>query len=586
MILRTPQFLERALDDLAYGATMRSSPTLFQTRPATMTRSVQLRAMTVDEGARSVEAVIATEARVQVLDMTTFRIIDEVLLARGAELPDQVVLLDSHNRGLVELIRGRVRHMRVDGPAIVGTLFFDDDDRSEIAWQKIRSGSLTDVSVGYTLIEATDIPPGHSKTVGGVSYAAGDVTLRVATKWKPREVSLVPIGADEGAKMRSAAHYPQRHSTMNRNDQLAHRALSASILHRSGVSVIDENATGLVRQQQEVVANMGDDLGDLSLVEICREALRLENIPTNHRDTDMEVVCRAVVTAALSDIFTEVVTTSVSAGYRESDSSKGWVSETERHSFAESPTLALGASTRLEELARGDPAGYATMSATSESYRVSRFAKQMVLDAQDIIDDRLEILTNLGRALGEAALATKLDLIYSILLANAALGDDGVALFHADHANLDTGTLSSDSLSNAVSNIAKQRDGERTLNLRGRFLLVPSSLKVGAALLLKTLQLSGDERIHLISESRLELGVVHPLTNVEHSGSATAWYLVTGPGSGRTCEVAYLAGSGRAPEIREYALSRGRWGLGWDVKFDVGVAALDFRGMAKSDGTS
>ena len=588
---RTPQFLERAPDEGAYrAAMMTTAPQLFATRPEYTTRSIHLRAATIDEGARSVEAVITTEGRVQVLDLNTFQIVEEVLIARGAELPDQVVLLDSHNRGLVELIRGHVRNLRVDGGNVVGTLFFDHDDRSEVAWQKLRAGSLTDVSAGYALIEAPTIAPGRTRTIGGVVYTAGDTTLRIATKWRLREVSLTPIGADEGAKMRTApsspSPYRMRHN-MRTDHQLAHRALAAGILHRSGAPVIDEHAPALVRQQQEVIADMGDRYSELTLVEICREALNLEKIQTSYRDSDQDIVHRAVSTAALSDIFTDVVSASVAQGFGgEVDSTRGWISETERHNFVPAPSLALGSSSRLEPVARGDRATYAEIPAVdSGDYRLTRFGKQVVIDAQDIIDDRLDILTGVARALGEAALAVKIDLVYAILLANAALDADSTALFHADHDNLDTGALSSASLQTAISNIAKQREGNRNLNLRGRFLLVPSALKISAALLLRTIQLSSAERINLISESRLDLGVVHPVTGVLHAGSASAFYLVTGPGRG--IEVAHMAGSGRAPEIREYPLTRGgRWGLGWDVKFDVAATAIDFRGMHKSSSTS
>ena len=62
------------------------------------TRSIQLRASTVNEANRTVEAVIATESRVRVLDRTAWREIEEILLMSGAQLPDQLVLLDAHDR--------------------------------------------------------------------------------------------------------------------------------------------------------------------------------------------------------------------------------------------------------------------------------------------------------------------------------------------------------------------------------------------------------------------------------------------------------------------------------------------------------
>ena len=549
------------------------------------TRAIHLRAATLDEDQRTVEAVIASEGRVRVLDMGSFNIVEEILKVHGAELPSQVVLLDSHQRGLIELIRGHVRNMRVEGATIVGVLHFDSDAKSEVAWQKLRAGSLTDVSAGYAVIEATTIPPRQTRTVAGVSYTAGDIALSVASKWLLREVSLTPIGADPSATIRTAptSSYRPRHNTMRTDQQLAHRALTAGILHRGNVPVIDEHASAPVRQQQEIVADLGERYAELTLVEICREALRLEKLPAQRGESDRDVVCRATTTAALSDIFTDAFASSVALGFSaEPDTSRGWTTEVDRPNYRPGKSVTLGAASRLEEVARGDRATHAEIPSVGEEYQPTRFGKQVVMDDQDIMDDRLDILLGASRALGEAALATKLDLVFATLLANGALAD-GVALFHATHANLDTGALGGDSLQTAISNIAKQRDGKRTLNLRGRFLLVPSALKISAAVLLRTIQLSSAERIVLISESRLDLGVEHPLTGVQHSGSATAWYLFSGPG--RSIELCYIAGSGRAPEVREFALTRGRWGLGWDCKFDVGAAAIDYRGMTKSTGT-
>jgi hypothetical protein len=62
-------------------------------------REITLRADSINEATRSVEAVIATENRVTVFDLRSYEPIDEVLLMSGMESPDQVPLLASHNRG-------------------------------------------------------------------------------------------------------------------------------------------------------------------------------------------------------------------------------------------------------------------------------------------------------------------------------------------------------------------------------------------------------------------------------------------------------------------------------------------------------
>ena len=85
------------------------------------------RAASRRESDRSVEAVIASESRVSVLDRETWTVIDEILLAQGARLSDQLPLLADHDRALDSLV-GSVRELRRDGSRIVGRLYFARDD--------------------------------------------------------------------------------------------------------------------------------------------------------------------------------------------------------------------------------------------------------------------------------------------------------------------------------------------------------------------------------------------------------------------------------------------------------------------------
>jgi hypothetical protein len=174
------------------------------------------RADTIDEETRSVEAVLSSQEVVQVWDWSRFQIIDEVLLARGAELPDQVVLLENHRRWSLDDVIGSARSLRIEGDITAGRLFFDDDgDRADRAWGKYRRGHVRDVSVGYKAIDYVDIAPGQRKTVDGVEYQAKDRVLRITRKWKLREVSATPIGADEQAKTRTDSLPTKEGSSMS-----------------------------------------------------------------------------------------------------------------------------------------------------------------------------------------------------------------------------------------------------------------------------------------------------------------------------------------------------------------------------------
>ena len=173
-------------------------------RRSIVCRTMQVRADSVNEEDRSVEAVFATEQAVSVFDMREWRPIHEVLRMDGAIVPQRVPMLNNHYRFSLDDVYGSARDAKVMGDRLVGRLYFASGDEDvERAWNKVKQGHLVDVSVGYRIDQSTTIPSGQTMTVGGRQYKAEDKPLRVVTKWEMREVSLVPVGADSAAKIRS-----------------------------------------------------------------------------------------------------------------------------------------------------------------------------------------------------------------------------------------------------------------------------------------------------------------------------------------------------------------------------------------------
>ena len=187
------------------------------------TRTILLRADSINEQTRSVDAIITTENPVAVFDFESFRAIDEVLITSGMRSPEQVPMLDNHQRRSIINVFGQTRNIRAVGVESIGTLFFDEDSDSDLAWNKVRKKSITDVSAGYRPLPGKfiDIPAGQSRFVNGKNYTAKDRTLRITLEWELREVSLTPIGADQAAKIRENLinfqfQYPHKEtSTMN-----------------------------------------------------------------------------------------------------------------------------------------------------------------------------------------------------------------------------------------------------------------------------------------------------------------------------------------------------------------------------------
>jgi len=169
------------------------------------TREYRLNLSTIDQENRSVEAVIATEAMVTVVDWSRFEIIDEILLMSGVRIPEggQVPLLDTHDRYSIQRQVGSTRNTHVEGKELVGRNFISNSAEADHAWTLIREGHLTDNSIGYRVLNSVMIEKGKSATVAGRLFSASPQrNLRIGLEWEVRENSLVPIGADQAAKHR------------------------------------------------------------------------------------------------------------------------------------------------------------------------------------------------------------------------------------------------------------------------------------------------------------------------------------------------------------------------------------------------
>lgn len=175
-------------------------------------RELSLRSQSVDEDARSFEAVAASETPAQMFDYRAWEPIDEILLARGGMFPEQIPLLANHRRANLEDQIGSARDFRMEGDRWIGRGFVckavGDNDPVERIWRRVADGHLRAVSIGYKIANYVDIAAGKRQKVGDREFVAGDRTLRVTTEWQVHELSLTPIGADSAALIRTMGRRP------------------------------------------------------------------------------------------------------------------------------------------------------------------------------------------------------------------------------------------------------------------------------------------------------------------------------------------------------------------------------------------
>lgn len=101
-------------------------------------------------------------------------------------------LLFNHDRNAVI---GHVEDAYIDDASHTcrAKVRFDEDELAETIYQKVQSGTLRGVSVGYAVSEYTYLA--DSKTVSANGRWQGEAY--VATKWTPLEISIVSVPADD-----------------------------------------------------------------------------------------------------------------------------------------------------------------------------------------------------------------------------------------------------------------------------------------------------------------------------------------------------------------------------------------------------
>ena len=162
-------------------------------------RALGVNSSSIDIANRTIECDASTENPVMMPDFSRGEMVPEILVTKGVVLPDsrQVPFLDSHQRGSVANQLGSARELQTKYNKLTAKLHFSSTADNEFT--KVREGHVTDVSAGYQILKKAYVPAGETRSIMGKDYTG---PVNVVTKWKPREVSLTPIGADDQAKLR------------------------------------------------------------------------------------------------------------------------------------------------------------------------------------------------------------------------------------------------------------------------------------------------------------------------------------------------------------------------------------------------
>ena len=98
-------------------------------------------------------------------------------------------LLYNHNR---DQVIGHIESVEIIYNKAYADVRFDADEQSNLIYEKVKSGTLQGVSVGYRVDSWEDVEAGkQSATMPGVTGPAS-----IAMRWEPLEISIVSVPAD------------------------------------------------------------------------------------------------------------------------------------------------------------------------------------------------------------------------------------------------------------------------------------------------------------------------------------------------------------------------------------------------------
>lgn len=223
---------------------------------------------------------------------------------------------------------------------------------------------------------------------------------------------------------------------------------------------------------------------------------------------------------------------------------------------------------------------YGAITDGAETYKLGTYARGLVLSREAIINDDLQAFASLIQSAASAAARLERDLVFGVLTTNAAMSD-GSALFHANHANLDTtsGAISIASLNAARVLMRKQKDtsGGYVMTVP-RFIVCPVAVEASAEAIVSAITYRPSteteltipqwvKKLAIISDPRLD------------AVDADDWYLLSDPNAAPVIRLAHLNGQ-NTPTVEE-SNDFDRDVVKYKVRFDVAAAAIGWAGAVK-----
>jgi hypothetical protein len=356
-----------------------------------------------------------------------------------------------------------------------------------------------------------------------------------------------------------------------RDERVTRRdAVSNALLHRYSPTLFplseparEYRGMTLVEHAREFLSSSGVNVRGMSRDEIATRAL--------HSTSDFPEVLAAVTGKTLRQAYDAYPRTYVP-----------FCRQVLATDFQAMHRVQLGEAPQLVKVNEGGEFKRGTLAEGRESYRVETYGRVVAVTRQVLINDDLDAFTRIPAMYGTAIATLESDVVWGIILANAAMSDS-IALFHQNHGNLanPATALSVTAIGAARAAMARQTglDKKTILNVRPAYLIVPASLELAAEQLVAQNLVPAQTGNVVPSSIRTLTPISEPRLD---AASLTAWYLAANPAQIDTIEYAYLEGQQGA-----YIETRNGFDVdGVEIKcrLDFGAKAIDWRGLYRNPG--
>ncbi|AYD46045.1 ClpP-like prohead protease/major capsid protein fusion protein [Yersinia rochesterensis] len=286
-------------------------------------------------------------------------------------------------------------------------------------------------------------------------------------------------------------------------------------------------------------------------------------------------------TSDFGNILIDVSNKSILQGWEEApETFEEWTRKGQLSDFKTAHRVGMGGFQSLRKVREGAEYKYVTTGDKQATIALATYGELFSITRQAIINDDLNMLTDIPMKLGRAAKATIADLVYLILTTNPKMTTDSTPLFDSKHGNLTSGGIDVANLDKARQMMRTQKEGERHLNIRPAFILVPTSLESTTNQVIRSSSVKGAD---------INAGIINPVKDFAtviaeprlDDASTKAWYLAAAQGTD-TIEVAYLSGMDTPYIDQQEGFTSD--GVTTKVRIDAGVAPVDHRGLVKSSG--